>query len=340
MKKILFKIVVMSAAFQLSIVSCTSVDSEVSPEVLKAELSKISDISVFTDIMTKTGNGLLNTNENKTLFIPTDEAFEHYDIKDKRDYDKATLIAFLASQMTDSPLASANFKSGKLTLTNTDYVRVYDGRAFTQIEDALIEKTDLKVGNLTVHLVDRLFFSKILVGHEHSEHASGGEHAHDMKNNCGDKGPSAIESKASTDFRTKTSQFLETLPTWNPNTTAPFTLPNGFTLMGGRNDRLPYIHYFSKQNMEDNKFMNPSAPEGLMCGLTADGIVFPISAVYITRDATSAQLHDLNCIYMFHEHDGLPGTMMHVFHNAYPSTNNGYDHEADPLLVRQMKIKK
>jgi hypothetical protein len=311
---------------------------------LYASLAAIENIKVFTALMETTGKGLLDTKPTKTLFIPTDEAFAHLDIADKRDYDKALLIAFLATQMTDSPLPSGNFKSGKLNTSDGDYVRMYNGREFVQIEDALVEKTDLKIGNLTVHLVDRIFKPEKLTGHNHNAHAGGhahgGTHSHDMKDNCGTTGPSTQNTKESLALRNATSTFLATLPTWNPSEAAPRNLPTGgYSLMGGRNNGLPYIHYFSKKNMEDGKFMDPNAPEGLMYGLTADGVVYPISAVFVTREASANQLHNLNCIYMFHEHDGLPGIMMHVFHDRYPSTNNGYDHEADPQLVRKMTVK-
>jgi hypothetical protein len=161
-----------------------------------------------------------------------------------------------------------------------------------------------------------------------------------MTDNCGTVGPSAAALSEATVLRTKTSTALNTLlPTWSPTTRAPVNLPSGYSLMGGRNNGLPYIHYFNPKFMEDGKFMDPNAPEGLMYGLTADGIVYPISAIYLTREATPAQLHALNCIYMFHEHETLPGVMLHVFHDSYPSTNRGFDHEADPVLVRKMKVK-
>jgi hypothetical protein len=307
------------------------------------EMANIPDIKVFSDLMKTTGKGLLNVNESKTIFIPTDEAFNHLDVTDKRDYDKASLIAFLASQMLDNPLAAANFKSGKLTTSNTKIIRMYDGREFTQIEDALVEKTDLKLGKLTVHLVDRFFDPAVLTGHNHNSHASGnshgGSHDNSMESNCGTGGPPSSSVQEAISFRTKTSKFLMTLPTWQPNEIAPRSLPGGYALMGGQNNRLPYIHYFSKTYMEDGKFMDPNAPEGLMCGMTADGKVYAISAVYLTREASAKQLHDLNCMFMFHEHEGLPGIMMHYFHDAYPSKNYGLDHEADPILVRQMKMK-
>jgi hypothetical protein len=317
--------------------------TDVAPDAFSEQLTGIPNVTVFADLMRTAGKGLLNANEAKTLFIPTDEAFNHLDISQKRDYDKATMIAFLTSQMLDTPLASANFRSGKMTASNTKPIRMYDGRAFTQIEDALVEQTDLKVGNLTVHLVDRLFSPEALTGHDHNAHASGhshgGTHNEGMDDHCGEAGPDAATIQAVKAFRSRTSQFLGTLPTWGPETTAPRNLPHGFALMGGRNNGLPYIHYFSKDNMEDGKFMDPNAPEGLMYGLTADGVVYPISAVYLTREASAAQLHSLNCMFMFHEHDGLPGIMMHYFHDAYPSQNYGLDHEAVPALVRQMRTK-
>jgi hypothetical protein len=323
--------------------SCTESSIPGPDAGLKDALSQIQDIKVFSDIMLNAGSGVLNLSENKTLFIPTDEAFEHLDIVNKKDYDKATIIAFINSQMLDNILPSASFKSGKLTTSNTQTIRMYDGKAFTQIEDALIEKTDLKVGNLTVHLVDRVFKPITLTGHDHNSHASGhshgGTHEHSMTNNCGNAGPSSAIISDVKNMRDLTSKFLLTLPTWDPNGTAPRTLPGGFALMGGRNNALPYVHYFSKQNMEDGKFMDPNAPEGLMCGQTADGKVYAISAVYLTREASPAQLHDLNCLYMFHEHDGLPGIMMHFFHNAYPSDVYGLDHEAEPIKVRSSKMK-
>jgi hypothetical protein len=316
--------------------------NDVQPDPFTSQLVGIENITVFADIMKTAGKGLINESEDKTLFIPTDEAFNHLDIAEKRDYDKATLIAFLASQMLDSPLAAANFKSGKMTTSNAKTIRMYDGREFTQIEDALIEKTDLKVGRLTVHLVDRLFAPVTLTGHDHNSHASGhshgGVHAHDMADHCGSNGPSAAAVQDVLGFRSKMSKYLLTLPTWKPAEVSPRNLPGGFALMGGRNNGLPYIHYFSKTNMEDGKFMDPNAPEGLMCGLTADGSVYAISAVFLTREASASQLHNLNCMYMFHEHDGLPGIMMHYFHEAYPS-KYGLDHEADPILVRQTKMK-
>jgi hypothetical protein len=339
-KMIIAQVIILSVAL-----SCSK-ESNIDPNdgfSNKLESAGIQDISIFADIMKTAGKGLLNENESKTIFIPTDEAFKHLDIAEKREYDKATLIAFLASQMVDLPLASANFKSGKITTSNTKTIRMYDGREFTQIEDALVEKADLKVGNLTVHLVDRIFDSIVLTGHDHNEHASGhshgGTHDHSMTSNCGASGPPQSSIQEAISFRTKTSKFLMTLPTWKPTETSPRSLPGGFALMGGRNNGLPYIHYFSKTNMEDNKFMDPNAPEGLMCGMAADGTVYPISAVYLTREASAIQLHNLNCMFMFHEHDGLPGIMMHYFHDAYPSTNYGLDHEADPVLVRQMKMK-
>jgi hypothetical protein len=317
--------------------------NEAQPDKLKEGLSTIENISIFADLMQTTGKGLLDINQNKTLFIPTDEAFRHYDVAEKRDYDKAAILAFLAYQMTDNPLAATNFKSGKLTTSNGLFVRVYDGREFTQIEESLVEKTDLKLGNLTVHLVDRIFKPETLIGHDHNTHASGhahgGTHNHSMENNCGSVGPDKKTKDEVIAFRNQTSKFLATLPNWSPTSISPRNLPGGFALMGGRTDGLPYVHYFSKQNMEDGKFMNPNAPEGLMCGLTADGVVYPISAVYMTREASAQQLHNLNCMFMFHEHDGLPGVMMHYFHDAYPSTNYGLDHEAEPALVRKMKAK-
>jgi uncharacterized surface protein with fasciclin (FAS1) repeats len=321
------------------IMACKNEANEVTietPDAVVEQLKTINNISIFTDLMRTAGKGLLDTTQAKTLFIPTDEAFIHLDIATKRDYDKATMIAFLASQMTDKVLPSANFKSGKMTTSNLDTVRVYDGSAFTQIEDALVEGVDLKLGNLMVHLVDRIFKSEKLISHNHNTHAT---HDHNMTDNCGAAGASVENKAQAVDFRNKTSVALNQLPTWLPTQATPKTLPKGFVLMGGRNNGLPYIHYFSKENMEDNKFMNPDAPEGLMCGLTADGVVYPISAVYLTREAKAADLHTLNCIYMFHEHDGLPGVMMHVFHDKYPSTNGGFDHEADPILVRKMKVK-
>jgi Fasciclin domain len=343
MKKTILKLILFSGIFQLGIVACND-SVEVAPDEFTQGLSAIPEVSIFADVMAKVGYGLVNSKDSKTIFIPTNEAFEYLDIKDKRDYDKATMIAFLASHIVDSPLSSANFKSGKLTTSNTGYVRVYDGRAFTQIEEALVEKTDLKVGNLTVHLVDRVFDPAVLLGHDHGTHASGhshgGTHDNSMPNNCGTPVPDKTSLTQANTFRNQTSKFLATLPTWDASATAPRAIAKGgYDLMGGFNNRLPYIHYFSKTNMEDGKFMDPNAPEGIMYGLTADGFVFPISAVYMTREATAAQLHDLNCMYMFHEHDGLPGVMMHYFHDAYPSKNYGLDHEAEPLLVRQMKVK-
>jgi hypothetical protein len=341
------KIVLLLTSLSLfvGIMACKNDTADViieTPDAVVEQLKTINNISIFTDLMRTAGKGLLDTTQAKTLFIPTDEAFIHLDIATKRDYDKATMIAFLASQMTNNVLPSANFKSGKLVTSNLDTIRVYDGSAFTQIEDALVEEVDLKLGNLTVHLVDRIFKSEKLINHDHNSHASGhtgGTHDHNMKDNCGTAGASADNKTQAVDFRNKTSIALNLLPTWLPTQATPKTLPKGFALMGGRNNGLPYIHYFSKENMEDGKFMNPDAPEGLMCGLTADGVVYPISAVYLTREAKAADLHTLNCIYMFHEHDGLPGIMMHVFHDKYPSTNGGFDHEADPILVRKMKVK-
>ena len=322
--------------------SCTP-QNDVAPSAFSEQLTAIDQISVFTDLMKTAGEGLVDATKAQTLFIPTDEAFRHLDISERRDYDKATMIAFLASQMLDTPLASARFRSGKLTTVNTKTIRMYDGRAFTQVEDALVEQTDLKVGNLTVHLVDRIFSPVTLTGHDHNTHASGHAHGgtHDpaMTSHCGPAGPDPTTIQEANAFRNRTSTFLATLPTWQPTTTAPPTLPHGYALMGGRNNGLPYIHYFSKANMEDGKFMDPNAPEGLMYGLTADGVVYPISAVYLTREASAQQLHRLNCLYMFHEHEGLPGIMMHYFHDAYPSPNYGLDHEANPVLVRQMKTK-
>lgn len=313
------------------------------PDTFSEQLKGIDQITIFTDLMKTAGKGLVNTSERQTLFIPTDEAFNHLDIAQKRDYDKATMLAFLASQMTVTPWPSASFKSGAFTLANTKTARMYAGRAFTQIEDALVETTDLTIGNLTVHLVDRLFNPATLTGHDHNMHASGhahgGTHQEDMLNHCGGSGPDAATVQAAIAFRKKTSAFLATLPTWGPEQPASRTMPHGFALMGGRNNGLPYIHYFSKENMEDGRFMDPNAPEGLMYGLTADGVVYPISAVYLTREASAQQLHNLNCLYMFHEHEGLPGIMMHYFHEAYPSTHYGLDHEADPNLVRQMRTK-
>jgi hypothetical protein len=323
-------------------IGCTP-QPDVNPDAFPEQLAAIDHITVFADLMKTAGKGLVDESKAQTLFIPTDEAFRHLDISERRDYDKATLVAFLASQMLDTPLASAQFRSGKLTTVNAKTIRMYDGRAFTQVEDALVEGTDLKVGNLTVHLVDRIFSPATLTGHDHNAHASGhahgGTHNEGMTNNCGSAGPSPTTLQEAIAFRHRTSAFLATLPTWNPTTNAPLGLPNGYALMGGRNNGLPYIHYFSKANMEDGKFMDPNAPEGLMYGLTADGVVYPISAVYLTREASAQQLHSLNCLYMFHEHEGLPGIMMHYFHDAYPSQNHGLDHEADPQLVRQMKTK-
>ncbi len=324
------------------LIGCTPTP-DVAPDTLSEKLKGIDQITVFTDLMQTAGKGLINVNERQTLFIPTDEAFKHLDIEQKRDYDRATMMAFVASQMTTSPLPSANFKSGAFTTVNTKTVRMYAGRTFTQIEDALVETADLTIGNLTVHLVDRLFNSAILVGHDHNTHASGhahgGTHQHDMLNHCGASGPTPATVQETIAFRKKTSAFLATLPTWGPEAAASRAMPHGYALMGGRNNAPPYIHYFSKANMEDGKFMDPNAPEGLMYGLTADGVVYPISAVYLTREASPQQLHTLNCMYMFHEHDALPGIMMHFFHDAYPSTNYGLDHEANPILVRQMKAK-
>ncbi len=320
----------------------TSCKNEVDEEVAAQdevvdELAKLDNISIFTDLIRKSDPGLINTDLAQTIFIPTDEAFKQLQIEDKREYDNATMIAFVGSQMVDKALSSSDFKSGKMTMMNTDIARVYDGRAFTQIEDALVEQKDLTLGNLTVHLVDRLFSPEIMVGHDHNDH-SGDQHSHDMKDNCGTAGPSQVSIEEATALRSTTSMTLNQLPTWLPTAQAPRSLPNGYSLMGGRNDGLPYIHYFNQQYMEDGKFMDPNAPEGLMYGLTADGNLFPISAIYMTREATPGQLHDLNCIYMFHEHEGLPGVMLHVFHEAYPSSNRGFDHEADPLLVREMTV--
>jgi hypothetical protein len=324
------------------LIGCTPTP-DVAPDTFSEQLKGIDQITIFTDLMKTAGKGLINVNDRNTLFIPTNEAFKHLDIEQKRDYDGATMLAFLASQMTTSPLPSANFKSGVFTTANTKTVRMYAGRAFTQIEDALVETTDLTIGNLTVHLVDRLFNPATLTGHDHNAHASGhahgGTHEDNMVNHCGTAGPDAATVQEAIAFRKKTSVFLATLPTWGPEAAASRTMPHGYALMGGRNNGLPYIHYFSKDNMEDGKFMDPNAPEGLMYGLTADGVVYPISAVYLTREATAQQLHNLNCLYMFHEHEGLPGIMMHYFHDAYPSTNYGLDHEANPVLVRQMKTK-
>ncbi len=344
MKKNILIIAVIATIFQLVFMACKDSTKEIVPDQFVNGLASIPEASIFADVMAKAGKGLVNDKESKTIFIPTNEAFEYLDIATKRDYDKATMIAFLASQMVDTALPSALFKSGKLTTSNTNYVRVYDGRTFTQIEEALVEKIDLKVGNLTVHLVDRIFDPAALIGHDHGVHATGHSHGgiHDdnMTNHCGTSGPDNATQASTIKFRNATSKFLSSLQTWDASTTAPRALAKGgYALMGGFNNRLPYIHYFSKENMEDGKFMDPNAPEGLMYGLTADGQVYPISAVYMTREATSDQLHDLNCMYMFHEHDGLPGVMMHFFHDAYPSKNFGLDHEADPFLVRQMKVK-
>jgi uncharacterized surface protein with fasciclin (FAS1) repeats len=324
-----------------SITNCKK--EKIAPDPVAEQLKVFKNITVFTDLMNTAGRGLLDINQDKTLFIPTDEAFVHLDIDTKRDYDKATMIAFLAAQTHNNKLPHANMRSGKLPMSNLDTVRVYKGAGFTQIEDALMEEPDLIVGKLTIHLVDRIFMPEVLTGHDHNSHAGGhshgGTHSHTMTDNCGTAGPSAANKAEAVSFRTKTTQNLDILDTWLPNQAAPKNLPKGYSLMGGRNNGLPYIHYFSRENMEDGKFMDPNAPEGLMYGLTADGLVYPISAVYLTREASAAQLHTLNCIYMFHEHDGLPGIMMHVFHDKYPSTNGGFDHEADPILVRKMKAK-
>lgn len=338
------KIIALSFALLLSVGifnACKNKEAiEETPDTFAQELKKFGNVSIFADLVDKIGRGLLDSNSTQTLFLPTDEAFIHLDIATKRDYDKATMIAFFGSQMVDKTLLSANFKSGILVMSNFDTTRMYKGRDFTQLEDALIEQNDLKIGKLTVHLVDRIFLPEILAGHDHAGHGSGHDHASGMTDNCGTAGPSAAALAEAATFRTKTSTALHTLlPTWSPTTQAPVNLPNGFSLMGGRNNGLPYIHYFSKQNMEDGKFMDPNAPEGLMYGLTADGVVYPITAVYLTREASPAQLHTLNCIYMFHEHDNLPGVMLHVFHDKYPSTNRGFDHEADPILVRKMTVK-
>ncbi|MGL4632496.1 MAG: fasciclin domain-containing protein [Leadbetterella sp.] len=319
------------------------VQQDTPPVLIQNSFGEIKGISRFIQLMDTYGQGLIDVNKNETIFVPTDEAFVYYDIPKDMEFDKASVLAFLKSQMVSKNLPSVDFKSGKLTIANDDYVRVYNGRAFVQIEESLIEKEDLQVGNLTIHLVDRFFKPELILGHDHAEHASGhshgGTHDHSMTSNCGAAGPDKNTISQTTSFRTLTSKFLEKLPRWTPDQSAPRTLALGnYSLMGGFNNRLPYIHYFSKENMEDGKFMDPNAPEGLMYGLTSDGKVFPISAVYMTREATSAQLHDLNCMYMFHEHDGLPGVMMHFFHDKYPSQNYGLDHEADPKMVISTKI--
>jgi hypothetical protein len=330
-------------SFLIVFFSCEKTSVESSDSQLQAELSKINDVSIFADVLAVSGQGTLDITLPKTIFIPTNEAFKYYEIANDRKYDKATIIAFLASQMIDTALPSSSFKSGKQAISNGNYIRVYDGRTFTQIEESLVEAVDLKVGNLTVHLVDRFFAPEILLGHDHSMHSSGhshgGTHTENHVSNCGTTGPDANTLNEQVTFRSKTSTFLATLPTWGLNSPANRNMPHDFALMGGKNNALPYVHYFSRKNMEDGKFMDPNAPEGLMYGYTADGTVYPISAIYMTREATAAQLHNLNCMYMFHEHDGLPGVMLHFFHDKYPSTNYGLDHEADPVLVRKMTLK-
>jgi hypothetical protein len=322
----------------LLINACKHEVVEATKDPVAEALLNLGKANVFTDLINKNGVGLIDTNKSQTLFLPTDEAFEHLDIASKLDYDKATLIAFFGSQMLDKTWFSANFKSGQMVMLNLDTTRMYKGADFTQIEDALVEKADLQVGKLVVHLVDRLFSPEILIGHDHNGHA-GHDHGSGMTDNCGTAGAPQKSIDEAAAFREKLSTALLKFPTWLPSQTAPRSLIDGFSLMGGRNNGLPYIHYFSTKNMEDGKFMDPNAPEGLMYGTTADGEVFPISAVFLTREATSAQLHTLNCIYMFHEHDNLPGVMMHAFHKAYPSPTRGFDHEADPVLVRKMKVK-
>ncbi|AVO50526.1 fasciclin [Melaminivora suipulveris] len=105
--------------------------------------------------------GLLTTLEGPgpyTVFAPSDAAFQALPAKtlDVLRADKAQLKAVLSHHVVPGRIAAADARPGKArTLQGTDIALARAGTYLT-VEDALVERADLRTGNGVVHIVDRV----------------------------------------------------------------------------------------------------------------------------------------------------------------------------------------
>lgn len=138
--------------------ACAS-HSPSAPKTVGGAIAQTPALSTFHKLASEAGLAqTLDAAGPYTVFAPSDEAFKAVPAKtlDALKADKAQLKAVLSYHIVPGALAAADLKPGNAKTLQGANVAVARAGDFVTVEDAMVEKADLRAGNGVVHIVDRV----------------------------------------------------------------------------------------------------------------------------------------------------------------------------------------
>jgi uncharacterized surface protein with fasciclin (FAS1) repeats len=132
--------------------------STVAPVAAQKVQVNIEELSTFAQLLDQAGLNDTLTQE-VTVFAPSNDAFAAVPkaTLEKLQKDPAQLKAVLSHHVVNNKLAAAQLgDSQKFTTLNGSPLNVSKAGDYVIVEDGMVTKADLKAGQATIHIIDRV----------------------------------------------------------------------------------------------------------------------------------------------------------------------------------------